>query len=245
MTWTAFEQAVADAVTRLGPSRLRAVGDHIADGWPREATIKADPDAAPILDAFATIDPAAALAYLNGIAAGYAQRAAEISIETVWSGPDSHRVPVRATAQVLTSLVDEAQHELLLMTYSAKPYPPLTQALTKARGRGVRITAVVETLQGAGSALGGAEPYTAFTQVSGIDLWHWPKGSRQEPTSKMHAKLAIADRRILLVTSANLTQSGVAKNIETGLLVRGGTAPTRAAEHIEALQTSGILERLD
>ena len=40
----------------------------------------------------------------------------------------------------------------------------------------------------------------------------------------MHAKLTVADRRVLLVTSADLTQSGVAKNIEAGLLIRGGTA---------------------
>jgi phosphatidylserine/phosphatidylglycerophosphate/cardiolipin synthase-like enzyme len=33
----------------------------------------------------------------------------------------------------------------------------------------------------------------------------------------MHAKLAVADRRILLTTSANLTQSGVSTNTEAGL----------------------------
>jgi phosphatidylserine/phosphatidylglycerophosphate/cardiolipin synthase-like enzyme len=60
----------------------------------------------------------------------------------------------------------------------------------------------------------------------------------------MHAKLAVADRRVLLVTSANLTQSGVGKNIEAGLLVRGGTAPIRAAEHVDALCQSGCLTRL-
>ncbi|HZB30227.1 MAG TPA: phospholipase D-like domain-containing protein [Streptosporangiaceae bacterium] len=60
----------------------------------------------------------------------------------------------------------------------------------------------------------------------------------------MHAKVAIADRRVLLVTSANLTQSGVAKNIEAGLLIRGGTVPVRAAEHIAELQAAGTLVRL-
>jgi phosphatidylserine/phosphatidylglycerophosphate/cardiolipin synthase-like enzyme len=60
----------------------------------------------------------------------------------------------------------------------------------------------------------------------------------------MHAKLAVADRRVLLVSSANLTQSGVGKNIEAGLLVRGGSAPLRAAEHIAELKISGVLERL-
>lgn len=60
----------------------------------------------------------------------------------------------------------------------------------------------------------------------------------------MHAKLVVADRRVLLVSSANLTQSGVDRNIEAGLLVRGGTAPQRAAEHIAELQARGVLARL-
>jgi len=58
------------------------------------------------------------------------------------------------------------------------------------------------------------------------------------------AKLAIADDHVLLVSSANLTQSGVGRNIEAGLLVRGGPVPARAAEHVRQLQASGTLERL-
>jgi len=54
----------------------------------------------------------------------------------------------------------------------------------------------------------------------------------------------LADRHVLFVSSANLTQSGVAKNIEAGLLVRGGAAPLRAAEHVDALRASGALIRL-
>ena len=41
-----------------------------------------------------------------------------------------------ATAAVLADIVRETQHELLLMTYSAKPYPPLTEALRSAAERG-------------------------------------------------------------------------------------------------------------
>jgi phosphatidylserine/phosphatidylglycerophosphate/cardiolipin synthase-like enzyme len=111
------------------------------------------------------------------------------------------------------------------MTYSARPYPPLTSALQVAVNRGVTVSVVVETLQGAGSALGGDEPYQAFAGIRGVDLWHWPSSRRTEPGAKMHAKLAVADRHVIFVSRANLTQSGVGKNIEAGLLVRGGTAP--------------------
>jgi len=175
---------------------------------------------------------------------GYSQRAAEVSVETVWSGPGSHHVPVRATAAVLGDVVREARHELLLMTYSARPHQPLSDALGAAISRGVAVTVVVETLQGAGSALSGDEPYQAFTGIPGVELWHWPTSQRTESGAKMHAKLAVADCRVLLVTSANLNQSGVTKNIEAGLLIRGGTVPVRAAEHIDALRSAGILTRL-
>ena len=93
--------------------------------------------------------------------------------------------------------------------------------------------------------MSGDEPYQAFTGINGIELWHWPADRRIEPGAKMHAKLVVADRRILLITSANLNQSGVASNIEAGLLVRGGTAPQRAAEHVDALRASGDLVRLN
>ena len=245
MTWERLEEIGADLLRRLGPGALRSVVEHAMAGWPREAILRDAHGTEPLLDALAGTDQSAALAYLTGLAAGYAQHAGEVSVETVWSGPASHHVPVRATASVLADIVGEARHELLLMTYSARPHAPLTEALRAAAGRGVAISIVVETLQGAGSALSGDEPYQAFTGINGIELWHWPAARRSEPGAKMHAKLAVADRRILLITSANLTQSGVAKNIEAGLLIRGGTAPVRAAEHVDSLCASGDLSRLN
>lgn len=244
MSWEALEKAGADLLRASGPAALRAVVEYAMEGSPSEVILRVAPCAAPLLDALADVDRSAGLALLTGLAGGYAQRAAEVSVETVWSGPGSHHVPVRATAAVLANVVREASCELLLMTYSARQYQPLTVALQTAVSRGVHVSVVVETLQGAGSALAGDEPYQAFTGIGGIDLWHWPSQKRTEPGAKMHAKLAVADRCVLFVTSANLTQSGVGKNIEAGLLVCGGSAPLRAAEHIDALRAAGVLSRL-
>ncbi len=130
------------------------------------------------------------------------------------------------------------------MTYSARPHPPVIEALSAARARGIRVSVVVETLQGAGGALAGTEPAAAFRAVPGVELWHWPPRARTEPGAKMHAKIAVADRWALLVSSANLTQSGVGTNIEAGVLVRGGHAPRRAAEHVAHLIAAGVLTRL-
>jgi hypothetical protein len=55
-----------------------------------------------------------AAAYLHGVAAGYDHREARIRTELVWTGPTAFDVPVRATAPVLTALVNEALQELIL-----------------------------------------------------------------------------------------------------------------------------------
>ena len=252
MTESRFEAVASAAVARIGAARLRALAASIASGVPDEIAAHAVPVpgfaevAREVLAAYreAGLSRAAAAAYLRGVAAGYAQRSAMVRVESVWSGPSTHRVPVRASAQVLTDLVRGARHELLLVTYSARPYRPLRQALTEAIARGVSVDVVVETLDGAGGALDGAEPAEAFAGVPGVRLWHWPKEQRPGDSAKMHAKIAVADRHVLLVSSANLTQSGVAHNIEAGVLIRGGTAPSRAAEHIAELQAKGVLALL-
>ena len=253
MSWyPAFQAAAEAAADRLGPEYLRAFADRLGGGWPEEAVRHAVPVpefaevAGPVLAARRAdgVPAGEAAAYLRGLAAGHAQRSAAVRVESVWSGPSTHPVPVRATAQVLVDLVGEAAHELLLMTYSATPYPPLLTALAAAVERGVTVTVVVETLAGAGSALGGAEPAAAFTSVPEVRLWHWPVAQRPDPGAKMHAKIAVADRRILLVSSANLTQSGAARNVEAGLLVRGGSAPRRAVEHVTELIARGVLAPL-
>jgi len=246
-----FATAVAELVERFGPTPVRSLADRLEEQAPEQALLTASslpgfPAAVGVVleaQQLEALNRVSAAAYLRGVAAGYELRSAQVQVETVWSGPSSHSVPVRASAQVLIEVVGEAQTELVLMTYSARSYPPLAAALSAAVARGVAVAVVVETLAGAGSALNGSEPAMAFAGIPGVQLWHWPADRRTERGAKMHAKVAVADRRVLLVTSANLTQSGVGKNLEAGLLVRGHT-PSRVAEHIDELRSTGVLTRL-
>jgi hypothetical protein len=57
---------------------------------------------------------AEAAAYLRGVAAGYPQHADPQRVESVRTGPISHAVPVRSTAQVLVDVVAAAHSEFLL-----------------------------------------------------------------------------------------------------------------------------------
>jgi phosphatidylserine/phosphatidylglycerophosphate/cardiolipin synthase-like enzyme len=111
--------------------------------------------------------------------------------------------------------------------------------------RGVDVTVIVETLVGAGGLLRGEEPAKAFKDIAAIQLFHWPIEIRDNLNSRMHAKLAIADRRVLFVSSVNLAGSAVERSMEAGVLVTGGHAPPRAAEHIDELRSRRILRPFD
>ena len=105
-------------------------------GGRAEAILTAVPDAAALLDALAEVDRAAGLAYLTGLAAGYAHRAAEVAVETVWSGPGSRHVPVRATAAVLADVVREARRELLARTSPSRVSERTSRRACSSVGRG-------------------------------------------------------------------------------------------------------------
>jgi len=247
-----FGEAARAAVRSLSREQVEVLAARLASGASVAGVLDAvalpgyRDVAAQVMAAIATTgeDRAVFAAHLRALAEGYALGRATQRVEVVWSGPITSAVPVRATARVLTDLVREARRDLVLMSYSARPYQPLTEALAVAVARGVAVAVIVETLAGAGGALSGEEPAAAFLAVPGVQVWHWPTARRPEQSSKMHAKLAIADEEVLLVSSANLTQAGIGKNMEAGLVVRGGPAPARAVEHIRELQASGALARL-
>ncbi|GAA2511210.1 hypothetical protein GCM10010406_54420 [Streptomyces thermolineatus] len=247
-----FEAAAETAAAALGPTRTKDLAGLLARGRGAEYALSVLQTPAAS-EAVAALYQAAerervprpeAAAYLRGYVAAWARHRNEVEVRTVWSGPPTPGVPVRSTARVLVEVVREARTELLAMTYAARPYAPLTEALAEAVARGVETHVVVETREGAAGLLQGPEPADAFAAVPGVRLWHWAREARGHHRARQHAKLAVADRRLLLLGSANLTEAGVRRNLEAGVLVRGGTAPQRAAEHIRELQRCGVLRML-
>jgi len=247
-----FEEAAGAVAAALGPSRTKDLAGLLTRGHRKERALTelATPgvrEAVSKLYEEMEADGLAgseAAAYLRGYVAAQLRARDAIQVRTVWSGPSTPGVPVRATAQVLVDVIDEARDELLAMTYAARPYRALTRALTEATARGVRVHVVVETLAGARGLLSGHEPACAFTSVPGLRLWHWVREPVTRFVPRQHAKLAVADRQVLFLGSANLTEAAARRNIEAGVLVRGGDAPRRAAEHVEELQRRGVLRPL-
>jgi cardiolipin synthase len=100
------------------------------------------------------------------------------------------------------------------------------------RGVGVRvILESPEVLEGEGAG----DAYAKY------QTYHWPLDRRDPPDAKLHAKAVIVDGRDVLLTSANMTNAAFDKNIELGVLCRGGDVARRVQKHFDGLISSGVL----
>jgi cardiolipin synthase len=168
----------------------------------------------------------------------------EQQVSVVWTGPSSYEVPVRATSAVLTDVIAEARHELIVVSFAAYKVADVVEALRSAADRNVAVRLVLESVADSKGKLTRDAKLAFDTLPDSVEFYVWPAERRATPGgghAAMHAKCAVADGRIAFVTSANLTGAAMTENMELGLVVRGGDVPRRIAAHFKALVASGDL----
>jgi phosphatidylserine/phosphatidylglycerophosphate/cardiolipin synthase-like enzyme len=214
-----------------GPAGRDAVG-RLLDCWCRDA-----PD----------LPPLALAAALEAAAHGVAHARAEQSLELVWTGPTS-TLPLRRTAQALQQVIDAAERELLIVSYAVYKIPDIGRALARATDRGVALHLVIESPREVDGHVA-FDGLLAFSQSirDHANVYRWPATQRAKDdagnTGALHVKCAVADERLMLLTSANLTQHALTLNMELGTLVRGGDQPRLVSRHFAALIDAGVLVR--
>ena len=171
------------------------------------------------------------------------------SVELVWTGPDTGDMPFRRTEQAILQVLDSAKTRITLVSFAVYRIPNIGNALVRAAKRGVRLTVIMETpdkIEGEGEystikALG--QEVAACSTV-----YFWPKENRpvggNNKVGILHVKCAVADGEWLFLSSANLTQQAFTINMELGMLVRGGTIPSRVEQQFERLIQSGQLKQV-
>jgi cardiolipin synthase len=182
---------------------------------------------------------------LSGLMLGathYRSRAEqELSIELVWTGPTTAFVPTRRTEQVLLDVILQARRQLDLVSFVAYEVPSVTAALSQACSRGVQVRILLEAAREHGGTLEEDLLQSVRSGVPGAHFLTWKDRSGSFTDGKVHAKLAVADSAIAFVTSANLTGHAIEKNIEAGVLIRGGSVPRLLREHLDSLIDVGVL----
>ena len=126
---------------------------------------------------------------------------------------------------------------MALLAAASRATPEAAAALEAAAARGVSVNLILESAENLDGG-GGAHAYAKYR------TYQWPADRREPPDAKLHAKAVIIDSRDVLLTSANMTNAAYDKNIELGVLCRGGAVARQVQAHFDALIARGVLKSL-
>jgi len=167
------------------------------------------------------------------------------AIELVWTGPKTGLIPTRRTEQVILEVIDSAKDDVFLVTYVFYKASSIVDALSAAVGRGVGVDVLLESSSEHGGAVKGDSVRTMAKVVPGATIYIWDPAAKRPDgdvlSASVHAKCVVADKELAFITSANLTSAALERNMELGLLIRGGSVPDRLRSHLAALIEAGII----
>jgi len=169
-------------------------------------------------------------------------------IDLVLSGPDVTGFPIRDTAAVTYALTKAAEYEIILVSYAvynAKSIlQPIAERMLERPNLKVRMCLNIARNHQDSSL----DSQVVYRFIQEFYQKHWPWNSRPDlfydPYSlsmesstrrSLHAKCVIVDRRVALITSANVTEAAQSRNIEVGVVVKYLPTVERIAGYFDAL----------
>ncbi|MFH0725774.1 MAG: DISARM system phospholipase D-like protein DrmC [Pseudomonadota bacterium] len=184
---------------------------------------------------------------LRGASATAILRENRGAVELVWTGPSTGQVPVRHTEQVLCEVIDSAKRRLFLVSFVAYEVDSIIRALRAAIGRRVQIDVLLESSTAHGGKVSHDSVRAIKNILPSIDIYVWTSGKKAghgQLSGAVHAKCAVADGDLAFITSANLTAAAMERNMELGVLVKGGDLPSELHRHLEALISTKVVEKV-
>ena len=244
--------AATDLVALLSPSRIKALADRLRGSLSAERSghlhqLVTTPAARAALDRLIAAWSQAEVSgdVLGGILVGAAyarqQTQSESSVELVWTGPTTPFVATRRTEQVLLDLIHSAQSDLFLVSFVAYDVASVVESLNAATARGIDTRILLETSTSHGGSLSVDSVSTMRSSVPLAALYVWTERPYPFADGRVHAKVAVADGKSAFLTSANLTGHALEKNMEAGVIIRGGNVPSSLREHLHALIQTRII----
>lgn len=167
------------------------------------------------------------------------------AVEMVWTGPSSGLVASRHTEQVLHEVIGSANKRLFIVSFVAYDIETVLNALQDAIRRKVRIDILLESSRSHGGKIDIDSIDTFKKKVPSAKIYVWNQEVKSSDSLKgaVHAKCAVSDGKLAFITSANLTMAAMEKNMELGVLVRGGSFPDKLEMHLDALISTGVIEK--
>ena len=188
------------------------------------------------------IPPSELAGMLIGASHAYRQARSESDTELVWTGPSSELVATRKTEQALLQVINAARDKLFLTSFVAYDVASIMAGLAKAADRGVDLSMLLESSDkhGGGVSIDGIGRMREA--LPSAKVFFWKVKGEEFAGGKVHAKVAVCDETLCFISSANLTGHAMEKNMEAGVLIRGGALPSKLHNHLEALVTIKIVQ---
>lgn len=235
--WTAIVAQIACKLSPAAVSQLAADWE-TARGNPRPAPVLRGELAEALRRAPAPISGRELAAALRAAAAAAALVESEQSLDLAWTGPTPASVSVRRIEQAFCELAETARERIFVVSYVAYKPGLVFDALKAAAARGIAISFLLEREQSQGGSVTTDSVELLRPHFPDADFWVW------DGPGSVHAKCAVADGSVALVTSANLTGRAMNDNMELGLLVRGGPIPRKLAALLDRLVIERIVRKL-
>lgn len=175
----------------------------------------------------------------------FTKTVAKQSTELVWTGPTTPFVSARRTEQTLLQVINAAEQTLFITSFVAYDVSTIVKALNAASDRGVAISILLELSQDHGGSITFNALGKMRTLVPTARLYAWRDKAAPFSGGRVHAKVAVVDSKMCFITSANLTGHAMEKNMEVGVLVRGGHLPKQLVEHLYALVATRVIKEID
>lgn len=161
-------------------------------------------------------------------------------VELLWTGPETSVVPLRYTEQALCELINAAQKSLFITSFVAYGASAVIDALKVALLRNVKANFLLEKSKDFGGSVEIDSIQLLKKQLPDAKFYIW-NSTNENQTASVHAKCAIVDDKIALITSANLTNRAMSENMELGVILREGHLPRQLYKHFEALISEKII----
>ena len=173
--------------------------------------------------------------------------------DLVWSGPEVCGLSARDTRRVYEELLSSAKSSVWVSTYAffdgPRAFDIIARRMDSIPGLYAKLLLNIQRKRGDTTV---AEQLvrrfadrfwsTDWPGHSRPSVFYDPRALEMEgPGGVLHAKAVVIDDEAVFITSANLTEAALDRNIEVGLLVRDRALAASLSSHFQGLIDHGLL----
>ena len=174
----------------------------------------------------------------------------------VWSGPEVPGLHARDTRRVYEELLGSAERSIWVCSFAYFDGPRAFEVLARRMDAkpDLQVTLLLNIQRKPGDTTAPEQLVRRFAdRFWGTDwpgatrprVYYDPRSIEQDgPAGVLHAKAVVADDEAVFITSANLTEAALERNIEMGLLVRDRALAASVVSHFCGLTSRGLLHLL-